>query len=267
MIIQLLTNPELFHVMDAVPMNLSWWKGAQSHWKTAGHSCYQIFFRKGNSVIRPIWGHEYGKAGKDTQTFIKTEMTQRRCQILQQDFPPTEQLKEEQSIFPSWICLYPAPLNVFLASPNPSWCFGKCFGHVNTWKGRASFREGSLPAPQCFVFKITTTPLHVGTRRGSMLAFGPWKASMCLLRRGLCLPNLWHLCDTFLRRWFEMGRIKAARSWLLTKTEGWDIWEIYVDAEPFPELEKQNWRVQVASMGIEKKKQTNPNQNRGMPLT
>lgn len=56
----------------------------------------------------------------------------------------------------------------------------------------------------------------------------------------------------FLLWWFEMGRIHAARSWLLIKTEGWDIWELCVDNEPFPGLQKQNRRVQ-ADMGIEKK--------------
>lgn len=32
----------------------------------------RFFFRKGNSIFRPMWGYEYGKADEDPQTFPKT---------------------------------------------------------------------------------------------------------------------------------------------------------------------------------------------------
>lgn len=68
-------------------------------------------------------------------------------------------------------------------------------------KGESFFqRTTSASSSVPCVFKITTTLLCMATRRGAMLAFGPWKTSICLWRRGLCLPKLWHLCSIFLRR-------------------------------------------------------------------
>lgn len=137
-----------------------------------------------------------------------------------------------------------------------------------TFFQKRMFASSSVPCG----FKITTT-LWCMARRGAMLAFGPWKTSTCLQRRGLCLPNLWHLCGIFSQKvrqaaflklpiwykqvvsgflmgWFEMERINAARSWLLPKTERWDISELCEDPGPFPGLEKQNWRVQASWCAI-----------------
>lgn len=89
---------------------------------------------------------------------------------------------------------------MFPGSPNPLWCLSKGFGVVIMLKGSASFREGCLTVPQCLVYipNHNNPAAHV-PRRGAMLAFGPWKISVCLWRRGLYLPKSWHLCGVFLR--------------------------------------------------------------------
>lgn len=184
---------------------------------------------EGDSIIRPMWCHKHDKADEDSKTFTKTELSQWGCQILPLTLPLSNGRQRNCE----------SPLSKTARNQHHWTCFwlpqihhGASGSAISLWtcaRGELSSENKDFCQLLCALsIQNHNHPVGVATRRGAMMACGPWKTSIDLLRRHgtcvaffsdgqtCCFPKLsvWpkQVVSGFLVWWFEMGRLNVAHS-------------------------------------------------------